>query len=417
VQSTHISLLYFTFDHKWEDWAKDSFPDRSSLIFKNLWKNPKVDKVLLINSASSVFKVRFRGEKQRNWIKRGIFFNLEKVDEKLYVLHQSRIFPKDKSNSVSIYLNGLIHDKYLVSTVNYWAKKLEMHNLILWISNPLQACFIGKFGEKVCVYDATDDWSLHPDYKHLWTKFKKCYKVISERADAILAVSQSLKSKFESLNGEKRNVFWVPNGVEWDIFKIERFETPNDLRKVPKPILGYVGVLQKRVDVELFEKICLAFPKASIVLVGPTLSPRYFSSLKQFKNIFFLGAKNHLEIPKYIKNFDVCLMPHKVSEFTGSMDPVKIYEYLAAGKPVVSTFIPGLERFSPYIYLSKTSEEFVSNVKASLRERNPDLVKRRQDFARQNSWMFRVQEVVKLLEEKLTEKQLVNLRRGNDGGN
>ncbi len=402
MRSTNFDVLYFTFDHKWEDWAERGFPDRSSLMLKNLCKDANVGKVILLNSATSIFKSIIR-KRSRNWVKKSTFFGLEKVEEKLYLLHQTRFFPKDKSNLFFLFANSFFHDKYLISTLNFWIKKLNLQNYIFWFNNPLDARFIGKFNERVSVYDVIDDWIIHPDYKNFWHEYERSYRVISEKADVVFAPSESLKEKFLNLRRNK-NVFLVPNGVEWELFE-ESSGIPDDLENLPKPILGYVGALQERVDRELVERICQAFPKASLVMIGPVLAPKYFFSLKRFKNLYFLGEKNHLEIPKYIKNFDVCLLPHKVNEFTISMDPVKIYEYLAAGKPVVSTPIMSLKRFKTLIYFSKDNLDFIEKIRFLLRGReNEEIVQKRREFAFQNSWRKRIEMTIQILKKSLMNR-------------
>lgn len=404
--SQSLNILLFTFDSKFSDQLTQGVSVRIISFIRYLAKCQTVNKLIVVDCASSIFKTRSHSKKQTNWVAKSPLFGLERVNDKLYVLHQRRVFPKDRSNRVAFRLNRLLHDRHLVSTLNYWTKNLGMNNLIIWLSNPLQANLIGRFGEKLSVYDAMDDWTVHPGYSHLRYLYKKYEKLISRKAGLIFTVSETLEKKFRGLGEARKDIVVIHNGVQAELLEGTDL-IASEMRRIQKPVLGYVGALQERVDTELLATVASAFPDCSIVFVGPLVSPEHFASLKSMENVFFLGERRHKDIPRYINGFDVCLMPHKLNDLTKSMDPIKLYEYLATGRPIVSTFIPCLERFSPYAYLSRTTDEFISNIRKSLSEKESSLQEQRRSFAKQNTWEVRANQVVETLEDYLSREVTV----------
>lgn len=396
--SKPIDLLYVTFDHKWAEWVEQGYPDRSSAVLESLTRSPLVRNLVVVNSARSLFLGPARSAGDERWARRKSLLRLEEIDEKLYVVHQMRTFPKEKSNRIAHGINKRLHGRRFVAVLREWLSELGMDNLVVWISNPLDADLLGRFDERVSLYDAYDDWCTHPAYRHLWRAFDENYRVIARRADVVLAVSEKLKQRFSDLGGPGTVVVRVPNAVNPEAMEAA-VGVPQDLRTLARPILGYLGALQERVDVELLRHVALAFAGASVVLVGPLVSPRHFERLRGLPNVHFLGRKNHADTPRYIKNFDVCLMPHVVNDLTRSMDPLKLYEYFAAGKPTVVTSIPELRGFAPYMYVADDQDEFVANVDVALGERDATAAAVRKSFAKENSWDRRTSDILGLLQD------------------
>ena len=126
-------------------------------------------------------------------------------------------------------------------------------------------------------------------------------------------------------------------------------EIPPDIQGIKKPILGYVGTLGEWVDFDILIQLAKAKPDWSIVMIGPVTSKRFSSLMTGIPNLHWLGEKEYNELPAYLDVFDVCLIPFKVNEFTEKIYPTKFHQYLGAGKPVVSSYLPDLEPFSPWV--------------------------------------------------------------------
>jgi glycosyltransferase involved in cell wall biosynthesis len=264
-----------------------------------------------------------------------------------------------------------------------------MSEPVLWSSNPLMTKHFGLLGERLSVFDAVDDWSEHPQKARMRRPILDGYQTARQRATVIFTVSKALADR---LGVSRDNVHWLPNGVE-----IERFSgdtaPPSSMASLPGPVLGYVGTLQERVDVEMLLAVAKRMPHASVALVGPIVSPAHFQRLKTLKNVHFLGAKSAAEVPAFVEAFDVCLMPHVDNNFTRSMDPMKLYEYLAAGKPVVVSG-PLDPALSGVVRHAWDPDGFAAAVEQSLTAHDTNGPTERRAYAQSHSWDCVVEEMV-----------------------
>ena len=133
------------------------------------------------------------------------------------------------------------------------------------------------------------------------------------------------------------------------------------------------------------------------------LKPTDISQLKDRQNIFFLGGKEYNELPNYLMNFDVCLLPYVPAFHTSP--PTKIYDYLATGNPIVSTYFPELKDLGNLIKLARTKEEFIIFMAESLNEHNPEIRQMRIEKAQENSWILRTEEIVGIIANRLNSRK------------
>jgi glycosyltransferase involved in cell wall biosynthesis len=138
-------------------------------------------------------------------------------------------------------------------------------------------------------------------------------------------------------------------------------------------------------------------------MIGPVWSNRAAEAerLGQLPNVHFLGPRPYAALPAILEQFDVCLIPHTQDQLTLSMDPIKLYDYLACGKPIVSTAVSGVERFSDVLHVTGSPSDFIEEVGVALGERDPLLRERRREYARQNAWPARAAELWALVQERL----------------
>ncbi len=158
----------------------------------------------------------------------------------------------------------------------------------------------------------------------------------------------------------------MPNGVDFEHWSQVSGDLPRDMQKIKKPIVGYHGILQDRFDQDLLSYLANNNPEINFVLVGWKWPNQDFSKIANYQNIHFLGQKKYQELPNYVANFDIALIPHKIDGFTRSMNPLKIYEYLAAGKQIVATPVAGIEEFKDLIKSADSYEEINHLLEKSL---------------------------------------------------
>ncbi|MCC6547208.1 glycosyltransferase [Candidatus Sumerlaeota bacterium] len=205
---------------------------------------------------------------------------------------------------------------------------------VLWLQNPAYVELIDKLPHDLVVYDVMDPFSA----------FRTSDPRVAEREDRVLRKADVVFTGGRSLHTQVENrhpnVHCFPSGIDFGHFAraAQSGNIPRDIASLEKPVLGYFGAVDERIDWKLIESICRERRHWSIVFLGPlVLIPEI--PIKE-PNFHWLGAKSYDQLPDYLRAFDVCLIPWLVNDLTRFMSPTKTPEYLAAGKPVVSTPIP-----------------------------------------------------------------------------
>ena len=182
---------------------------------------------------------------------------------------------------------------------------------------------------------------------------------------------------------------------------------PDDVARLTRPVIGYVGALHQWLDQNLIAKLAARLPDMSFAFVGPPYSD--VSLLRECGNVHLLGERPHDDVPRYIKAFDVGLVPYRLSDYTDSVYPVKLNEYLAMGIPVVATDLPEIRRFNAehgeVIAVAPDADDFAARIADALRPATGDVLERRIETARRNSWNERLAAMSVLIEGVLAEKQ------------
>jgi len=186
---------------------------------------------------------------------------------------------------------------------------------------------------------------------------------ILKRSDIVLPVCKAIYDSTISRRGTDKGVYYLPNGVEIDIFQ-NRADNPPEYSNIPKPRAVYVGGLNGMVDFDLLSYTAERLPKVSFVIIGPYSK----IPLKEIpKNIYFLGGRSYHQLPSYLQNADVGLIPFQQSKKFDKMErPIKFYQYVASGLPVVSVSIGGLKVMEPYAFLANSYEDFSMAIKDAI---------------------------------------------------
>jgi glycosyltransferase involved in cell wall biosynthesis len=257
------------------------------------------------------------------------------------------------------------------------------------------------------VYDCIDEWAGATADEGLKRYFAQLDRQLCMDADVLFLGSNQLAAPRRALN-DCHEV--VPQGVELAHFlpPTDPVATmPADLLGLNKPIIGLVGVLNReRIDIELLCHLARSRPHWSIVLVGPVWDGLDVASLALCENIHLLGNKPREVLGQYLAAFDVCMLPYLINDFTRNIFPLKLFEYLAAGKPFVSTPIPACAEFPRLIRTAADQAAFLVAVEIALAERDTALRDERIDTARANDWSRRVADKSGFVAQQLARRSV-----------
>jgi UDP-galactopyranose mutase len=279
----------------------------------------------------------------------------------------------------------------------------NIQQYICWYYTPMAIAFTRHLKPLAVVYDCMDELSA---FKGASPVMKQREAELFGRADLVFTGGQSL---YESKRDYHPNVYAFPSSVDVPHFAQARTFTtdPADQVDIPHPRLGFYGVIDERMDIELIAGIAAARPDWHLVLVGPVVKVDP-ASLPQRENIHYLGSKDYKELPAYLAGWDLAMLPFARNESTRFISPTKTPEYLAAGKPVVSTSIRDVVR--PYgqqnmVRIADTVADFVAAAEAAMREDTPTSgwLSRVDAFLEQISWDRTLASMQKLIGEAIAD--------------
>lgn len=399
--SKGVDLIVIGAEEWWE--AKGIRPRGASLA-RAFGASDKVEKVLLINCPRSLpgrIKSLLYGERQIEAIYPVMFkksgFSVMQVSPKMVMINTTVLMPESAG-----FFAG-ISRKMLTKRLCALIKDLGFEDNILWVLNPRIIDIAKAIPSRIKIFDTIDNLLAHPQAQKFYRKIKKAYEWVESNADLICIISDKQKTMFS----DTLKLCLLPNAIGSEFLQAVRTK-PADIGAIRHPMIIYVGVLQERIDVALMEGVAKLLPNHQFVFIGPDVAPRYFKTIRQISNIHFIGPRNYDSIPSYISCADACMIPHKVDSLTNFMDPLKIYEYLACGKPIISTPVAGTENFKKYIHIADNSEAFAAAIKKALSENNVSLEKERKTQALLHTWDTRVEVAMGKIGEILDHEQAKN---------
>jgi teichuronic acid biosynthesis glycosyltransferase TuaH len=311
-----------------------------------------------------------------------------------------RLFTPTKWLPNTVPLGRKLNEMSLVSQVRSALATLAWSATHLWINAHETANLLDAGIAAQSIYDITDDWTkFSGNQAHLKVVKRQDYKLCVAASQVIVCSEQLLVDKRDLV--EAKNLHLIPNGVHVDHY-LSVTDNSKQLHPVTqtwqKPVFGYTGTIHgDRVDVNLVAEIATLNPNATIAMVGPNLLDADDQMLlSRHSNIVFTGAMPYSELPEIMRAFDVCMVPHVVTPFTESLNPIKLWEYLAAGKPIVSTNVAGFKDFPELVHVAESYDVFLANLDIALTEDSSIMVAR-QTIAQQHSWDKRIDQVIQIL--------------------
>ncbi len=233
----------------------------------------------------------------------------------------------------------------------------------------------------IVAYDCMDDWD---SFNNLGQFNRDEEKSLVEEADLLVVTAKKLSEKFDRPG---LCPVLVRNGVDFDLFSNAvacRPEWPPG-----RPVIGYFGAIADWIDLDLIHEVARMRPNYAFVLIGQVFG-RDVSKLRALDNVYLLGHQPYERIPQFLRLFDVCHIPFLLNEVTAATDPVKLYEYLSLGRPVVATDMPELRIYGDLVDIGRDASDYAGKLDLALAEDCEERRRRRIEFARANTWRARV---------------------------
>ncbi len=303
--------------------------------------------------------------------------------------------------SIALRIKDLLKDLFLSEAITKY---------IFWYYTPMALSFSEDFEPALIIYDCMDELSA---FKFAPPELKGLEDEMFRKADLVFTGGKSL---FEHKRTRHHNIYPLPSSIDNEHFARARKpgNDPTDQREIPHPRFGYYGVIDERFDVELVSRVAAEKPDWHFIFIGPVVKIDA-ASLPQGSNIHYLGGRTYQELPSYIAGWDVALVPFARNESTRFISPTKTPEYLAAGKPVISTSIKDV--VDPYginglVKIADSSEEFVAAAESILKNAMGAMWLQTVDhFLAGNSWDKTWTSMLELIRITLDEKNKLFTRK------
>ena len=282
-----------------------------------------------------------------------------------------------------------INQRLIIKKLNRQIKKLEIKNPVIIVGSAHIFPMIEYVEYSKLIYHCSDDYTIISSFPE---SFANIEKKLIKKSDLIVATADELLKTKAVYNP---NIVSIPNGANIDHFrKTQDPETKvaDDMLKFKNPIVGYVGSVFQWLDIEWMKYAAEKCPEYDFIFIGPISID--VSKFKGKKNVHFLGPRSYKELPRYLKSFEVAVIPFVIDGVTLKASPIKFYEYLASGIPIVSTELPDLLGFSKISYLVKDKKSYVEAIKLAINEKNDSTMKARMNTAKGYSWEFRFETLI-----------------------
>jgi GT2 family glycosyltransferase/2-polyprenyl-3-methyl-5-hydroxy-6-metoxy-1,4-benzoquinol methylase/glycosyltransferase involved in cell wall biosynthesis len=245
-----------------------------------------------------------------------------------------------------------------------------------------------EFGWTVA-YDCMDEWNMFPGMQQEMIAQEQS---LVASADLVIVSARRLLDKW---SGAARNIVLANNAADYKHFCDAR--RSSRLADIEQPVIGYFGAIAPWFDVNLMVAVARSRPQYTFVLLGGVFDVDV-RELQALPNVRLLGQQPYEVLPEYLARFDVCMIPFVVNEITAATDPVKFYEYISCGKPVVTAHMPELLPHQDVLYMAADADDFAKKIDTALSESDESLVARRIELARQNTWDDRIATINEALE-------------------
>jgi glycosyltransferase involved in cell wall biosynthesis len=306
-------------------------------------------------------------------------------------------------------LAAKVNQQIIRASVGTLRRTRGMKDFQLWTFLPTAMPYVGTLGESMSVYYITDAFS---QFSTVDRKVIDMEKALCERCDVVFTTSQPLLEEKRVYNAETHLALHGVDQAHFARALDPKTVVADEIARLPKPVLGFIGLIEDWVDLDIFAHLAERRPDWSIVIIGKSKVDT--SRLDKYKNVHLLGRKPYASLPEYCKGFDVSLIPFAVNELTRNVNPIKLREYFSAGLACVSTDMPAVRDYADHAseqlkgacFVAKTKEEFFDSVERALREDSLEIRARRSEAMKNETWEKKVEQlgdiVMRVKERKLS---------------
>ena len=290
-----------------------------------------------------------------------------------------------------------------------WLVRRAMRHLgferpLVWCAVPHVEPLAGQLDARFLVYYCIDDYASLPDVDR--REVSRMDETLARKADQVFVASRTLLERQRALNP---HTAYSPHGVDVELFRQAldpALPLADGLHRLRRPIIGFYGLLEAWLDVELLVYLARSRPEWTFLLIGRAAVD--VSALQSLPNVVFRGPQPYEMLPRWAKAFDVAIVPLRLNEQVRNSNPLKVREYLATGKPVVSVWTPEVERFAHCIGIARTSEEFLAEIEQALRTESEAKRAARLQAVAGMTWESRVEEVLGIVEQRMQAQEQQN---------
>jgi teichuronic acid biosynthesis glycosyltransferase TuaH len=357
-----VKVVAFPF-HDWRKGDVEGRRWRDAHVIEAIAKMPEVDRILVIDRPVSLAERFFR--RQSPWAS-----GTTLAERYSHGTHARIIEVADKIHVLDIHVHDLIApiilrrgwwfrtfaNSSVIDQVRWASRESDMRQPVVFAWTPTVAPAVLALDPSALLFDALDNWLIHPRLRGLAREAAAGYAALLPAANAVVV---SAPASREVLQRWAPNIAIIPNGVDPALFR-GGHDRPSDLP--PRPVVGYAGSLASRVDATLVAGTAAKLPDVTFAFVGPIFDPKSIKQIRGVANVHILGNRHYSRVPAYIEHFDIAWIPHVVGEGETGGDPIKMYEYWAAGREVVATPIDGISKWSSRLHLVRDAGEAAETI-------------------------------------------------------
>lgn len=298
----------------------------------------------------------------------------------------------------------LLNRKILIKQVLRYIQRLEFHHPIFWTYNPLTVDLIGIFQESLVIYHCVDDLTASPGMPV--NAIESSERELVQRSDLIFTTNIKLQQTRSQWNPD--NTYYFPNVADFEHFSkaLQPGKVPDDLARIPHPRIGFIGAISDyKVDFDLISYIATLKKEWQWIMIGQIGEgqPETKIDLLKKSNIHFLGPKSYHSLPDYLRGIDIAVLPNRINDYTSSMFPMKFFEYLSAGKPIVATNLPAIRDYSDVCFIAQNADDFIKCIDRILHGEKPDIMQCLK-VAQEHTWEKRLDQMEFLIMKKWNQK-------------